>query len=230
MSDTKINLYEKIINIRVEFQKNPPKATGNLNITQNQSFNYLELKDFLPKLNQLCAEYKIFNHISFSDNIATLKIIDIEEPTNEVVFETPFISNIQIGKCNAMQNCGGAQTYARRYLYYLAYDIQANDLSDYVASRGLNENTSHNSNYNSKSASAKQIGWIKSLIKKADTQTKNAIKQKYDLEKLSAKSASEIIELLKDNPKPKKEPAKEEIVEEEFPECLQDNDNNDIIF
>ena len=195
-----INLSQKITNIRVEFQKNPPEATGNIKIGQTHAFNYLELKDFLPKLNDLCNEQKVFNHITFSENIATLKIIDMENPKDELIFETPFITSIQIGNCNAMQNCGGAQTYARRYLYYLAYDIQANDLSDYVANRGLNENTSHNSNYNSKSASAKQIGWIKSLVKKADAQTKNAIKQKYDLEKLSAKSASEIIKLLKDNP------------------------------
>lgn len=227
-----LGLLQKITNIRVEFQKNPPEATGNIKIGQTHTFNYLELKDFLPKLNDLCNEQKVFNHITFSESTATLKIIDMENPKDELIFETPFITSIQIGNCNAMQNCGGAQTYARRYLYYLAYDIQANDLSDYASSRGI---VNSNSNYNAKPANVtsnlatdKQKNYIQKLLKTADAQTKNAIKEKYDLEKLTSKEASAIIESLKNNPKPKKETPKKELVDEEFPDFL--NDDSDIAF
>ena len=223
-----LGLLQKITNIRVEFQKKPPEATGNIKIGKEHTFNYLELKDFLPMLNNLCNENRIFNHITFSDDKAILKIIDIDNPKDELIFETPFLKDIQIGNCNAMQNCGGAQTYARRYLYYLAYDIQANDLSDYASSRGISNTVNSNSNYNAKPASEKQKDLIKKLIKKADEQVKNDIKIKYDSAKLTSKEASEIIDLLNNSAKSKKETPKEELIDEELPDCL--NDDADIAF
>ena len=91
-----------------------------------QKFNYFELGDFLPQINEIFNELKLYSHFNLYQDKAKLVIICTE--TNEQVqFTTP----IQQVKENAkMQDIGAIHTYSKRYLYYNALEIIENDLID----------------------------------------------------------------------------------------------------
>lgn len=113
----------KLQKARVMLQEKDLKKTG---YNPFQKFNYFELSDFLPHINKIFDELKLYSHFNLYKDKAKLVVICTE--TNEQVqFTTP----IQQLKENAkMQDIGAIHTYAKRYLYYNALEIVENDLID----------------------------------------------------------------------------------------------------
>lgn len=121
-----MNIYEKIQLVKEEFLKKNIKKSG-----QNKfaGFSYYELSDITPPLIELCNKYKLFTAFRFDKEMATLEIINIEEP-KEMIFYTSPMEELELKGCNRIQALGGTETYQRRYLYMSAFDIIEADLFD----------------------------------------------------------------------------------------------------
>jgi len=119
----KLNIYEKIQKAKVELSRLELKKTG-----KNQSMKYFELGDFLPALNLILVDYKLFTEISFGD-MAILTITNAEKPDERVTYTSP-MAEAKLRNCHDVQNLGAAQTFLRRYLYMNAFDIVEGDILD----------------------------------------------------------------------------------------------------
>ncbi len=119
-----MNIYEKIQTIRCELQKLNLKKSG-----KNQNFPYYELADFLPKINELCLEHKLFPFVVFGPELAVLTIVDGAKPEDSVIFTSP-MAEAQLKNCHPIQNLGAVETYQRRYLYMAAFEIVEHDALD----------------------------------------------------------------------------------------------------
>ena len=92
-------------------------------------FEYYELADITPAILQFCVENKLYTHTSFDNENATLTIINVEKPEEILIFTSP-MRDLDLKGCNAIQNLGGVETYQRRYLYLMAFDIVEPDEFD----------------------------------------------------------------------------------------------------
>lgn len=126
--DDKMNLIEKLTSMRAELQAFNLKKSGN-----NNGRKYFELADFLPHINDLCKKYRVGCVVSFTEEEATLTMIDGENIEHKLSFTSPFGSATLKG-CHEVQNIGAVETYQRRYLYMTAFEIveyEMLDSSDY---------------------------------------------------------------------------------------------------
>ena len=129
-------IYEKLQKCRVELQNLKLKKSGKNNYA---GFEYFELKDFLPTVNELFAKNKMFSNFSMTSEIAELEIIDCEDKTS-VKFTSP-IAELELKGCNKIQALGGTHTYLKRYLYINALEIVEADLFDAVTGKEEPETT-----------------------------------------------------------------------------------------
>lgn len=123
-----MNIYEKLQNMRVELQQKNIKKSGR---NKFAGYDYFELSDILPPINELQAKYKTCSFVSFNSEEATLKIVNAEDPKEEIVFVSP-IAGLNLKGAHEIQNLGGIQTYSRRYLYLNAFEIIENEFFDAV--------------------------------------------------------------------------------------------------
>jgi hypothetical protein len=126
MSEEKINIFQKLQKSRVELQQKKIKKSGK---NTYSNYEYFELGDFLPAINEICLKNGISPIFHFSNELATLTIFDADNTESTLVFETP-IDIASLKGCNNIQNIGGTQTYARRYLYMMAFEIAESDFID----------------------------------------------------------------------------------------------------
>ena len=121
-----MNVYEKLNQARVELQGKKLKQTGDNTFA---GYKYYDLKDFLPTVNEIFKELKLFSHISFNAEVATMKVINTEKPDEYIEFTSP-MAEANLKGCHPIQNIGAVQTYQRRYLYMMALEIVENDALD----------------------------------------------------------------------------------------------------
>ena len=121
-----LNIYEKLQKVRVELQGKNLKKSGENKFAK---YKYYELGDFLPTINKLFLENKLFSQVTFTSEEAMLRVVDIEKPESYVVFTSP-MSEADLKGCHAIQNLGAVQTYQRRYLYMTALEIVEHDALD----------------------------------------------------------------------------------------------------
>ena len=126
----KLNLYEKITNIKSDFLKANVKKSGK---NKFANYTYYELADITPVLIELCKQYKVFTKFSYTKEFATLEIVNIENPSERETYTSP-MEELDLKGCNKIQALGGTETYSRRYLYMSAFDIIENDMFDAVIS------------------------------------------------------------------------------------------------
>lgn len=124
--DKPMNIYEKLLDVRCKLQKLNLKKTGENKFAK---YFYYELQDFLPTINILCNETKLIPLISFNSEFAVMTLVDAEKPEDKVVFTSP-ISSADMKGCQPVQNLGGLETYQRRYLYVMAFEIVEHDALD----------------------------------------------------------------------------------------------------
>lgn len=118
-----MNIYEKVQAIRVELNRAGLKMSGKNDYAK---YDYFELSDFLPKLNELMQSHKMTAVPSFSLERATLTAINIEAPEERFTIESPF-GGAELKGCHDVQNIGAVETYQRRYLYQAMFDISEKD-------------------------------------------------------------------------------------------------------
>lgn len=120
-----MSIYAKLAKARVKLQKENLKKTGN-----NRSFKYFELKDFLPRVNEIFDELKMCAVVRYSSELATLTIYDCEKDES-IEFTSPMVQKA-LPSGTEIQNLGAIQTYQRRYLYLTALEIVEDDLVDSI--------------------------------------------------------------------------------------------------
>lgn len=179
-----MNVYEKLQKCRVELQNKSLKKSGN---NKFAGYKYFELQDFLPEVNKLCLEHKLFTHTSFTQDVATLNIINAEKPDEIITFTSPQ-AEVSLKGCHAIQNIGAVETYQRRYLLMLAFEIVEADKLD--ATTGADETEIEkqvltNTQINDLYALAEKAGFDKEtadkqIKKKFKTETQYITKENYD--------------------------------------------------
>jgi hypothetical protein len=129
-----MNIYEKLQDCRLKLSKAELKKSGKNAYTGG---SYFELGDFLPKLTEIMNENKLTSVITFDEEMATLTLIDCEKPEDTIVFTSP-MRGATLKGTHPIQNLGAVETYSRRYLYTIAFDIVESDTLDKVQSAQTN--------------------------------------------------------------------------------------------
>lgn len=153
--DVRRNLNESIIKIRVDLQNSKLKKSGK---NKFAGFDYFELADFLPRLNELMLEEGINDNFRITNDLATLTLIKGEEKQEYtmpfVIFDTPLTFKkdkngnyvkdkngeyVQVQSMQDIQYLGALNTYYKRYLYLNAFGITDGEVIDSMDNEGLKE-------------------------------------------------------------------------------------------
>lgn len=134
------NVYQRLLMARSKFlDANVEKSGKNMHLC----FTYFELEDIVPTAIRIFNEVGLISVVNFTPDVATMEIINTENPDESVSFVAPFnqiqpiISNNTGGKAtNEMQALGSSITYMRRYLYMIALDICESDSIDANLGKG----------------------------------------------------------------------------------------------
>lgn len=140
------NLNESIIKIRVDLQNSKIKKSGK---NKFANFDYFELSDFLPRLNELMLQEGINDNFKITNDMATLILIKGEEKQEYtipfVIFDTPLTYKkdksgnylkdkngeyIQVPSMQDIQYLGALNTYYKRYLYLNAFGVTDGEIID----------------------------------------------------------------------------------------------------
>ena len=179
-----MNIYEKMQIAKLSILKANLKKSGE---NKFAGFKYYELADIVPTIIQICNDIKLFTSISFSNDYATLEIINAEEPTEKLLYSSP-MKELELKSCNQIQALGGVETYQRRYLYMSAFDIIENDMFDAVEPEPVDSTI----NASIESALRKMI----INHKKSDEEVKAVLKE-LKHEKLNELKVSEVVKFRK---------------------------------
>lgn len=197
-----MNLNESIINIRVKLQNAKLKKSGK---NKFAGFDYFELSDFLPKLNELMLEEKINDRFYIKDDYATLEIQKGEEVNVYtmpfVLFDTPTNRRedrdtgeiYEVKSMQDIQYLGALNTYYKRYLYLNAFGITDGEVID-----SMNNNELGSEPKTERKASVGQLA----VLEKLSDENKEKVYAKYSvkaMEELTLRQASEVISMLKGN-------------------------------
>lgn len=135
------NVYQKLIEAREKFLTSEINQSGK---NMQLSFKYFELKDIVPTITHIFKELGLLAVARFSDTVATLTIVNTDNPEETIAFPVPFnqiqpiVSNAGKQVTNDMQALGSSITYMRRYLYLIAMDICVNDEIEPTIDRNTN--------------------------------------------------------------------------------------------
>lgn len=118
-----MNIYEKLQKARVELQNSGLRMGGH---NKFADFKYFELKDFLPKVNEIFEKLKLFSKFDLLENEGVLTVINIEKTDETITFVTPKAEIVLKGQ-NGLQMIGSTHTYLKRYCYLNALEIVEDD-------------------------------------------------------------------------------------------------------
>lgn len=121
-----MNVFEKLQAARVKLQNSKLKKSGKNGYS---GFTYYELADFIPTVNSIFDELKLFSNFSIIDGVAYLTIINSEKTDEQTQFVMP-TTKLELKGCTAIQALGGVNTYCKRYLYLNALEIVEADMLD----------------------------------------------------------------------------------------------------
>lgn len=114
--------------VRAELSQTTLKKSGH---NKFAGFDYFELSDFLPTIQQLCAKYNICPVFVAGREEATLTVYSCEDDS-VIAFSVPAV-RVEMKGANAIQMLGAEQTYLRRYCYMAAFEISESDAVDAVS-------------------------------------------------------------------------------------------------
>jgi len=120
-----MKVYKKLIDARNMLQTKELTKSGH---NKFAGYKYFELSDFLPSIQQIFQEVGLVDVISFTAEVATMTIFDVEDGSS-IVFTSP-MGSASLKGCHEVQNIGAVETYQRRYLYTTAMAIVESDALD----------------------------------------------------------------------------------------------------
>ena len=194
MENKELNLNESIIKIRVKLQNSKIKKSGK---NKFAGFEYYELGDFLPKLNELMLEENINDLFTIENDEVKLVLMKGEEKQEYKmpfrIFETPLTKD---GKQSMqdIQYLGALNTYYKRYLYLNAFGITDGEVIDSMNSEEIKKPIKQETK--EILITEKQIELIKELDQE---RVKKALEyyEKENIEDLTLVQASQLIKKLK---------------------------------
>lgn len=188
-----MNLNESIIKIRVELQNAKLKKSGK---NKFAGFDYFELADFLPKLNELMLSEGLNDRFYIKDDLATLEIQkggEINTYTMPfVMFETPTNRREdkitgEVYEAKSMQDIqylGALNTYYKRYLYLNAFGITDGEIIDSMNNEEIKSEPK---------ATPKQIELLLKIYKDDNLSKLLELNKIKKIEDITMKKASELI-------------------------------------
>jgi hypothetical protein len=120
-----MSVHKKLMEARFELLNTPLKKTGH---NKFAGYYYFELGDFLPQVQVIFRNLGLCGYISYSPDVASLSIIDIEDGTSIVI--TSPMADANLKGAHPIQNLGAVETYTRRYLWVTAMEIVEHDVLD----------------------------------------------------------------------------------------------------
>lgn len=127
-----MSVHKKIMQARVELLGTQLKKSG---FNKFAGYSYFELGDFLPTIQIIFNRVGLCGVVSYTAEMATLTIVDVEDST--VVVITSPMAEANLKGTHPIQNLGAVETYQRRYLWMTALEIVEHDALD--ASTGQDE-------------------------------------------------------------------------------------------
>ena len=118
-------VHKKLMQARMLLQNAPLKKSGH---NKFAGYNYFELGDFIPTINQIFNEVGLCGVVSYDSEIASLTITDTDDGTNIII--TSPMAEANLKGCHPIQNLGAVETYTRRYLWVTAMEIVEHDALD----------------------------------------------------------------------------------------------------
>lgn len=119
------NVFAKLQEARIKLQSTKLSKSGK---NKFAGYEYFELGDFLPAIQSICNDVGLCGVVSFTDTDARLTIHDVESDA-VIVFNSP-MSTAALKGAHEIQNLGAVQTYLRRYLWTIAFEIVEHDALD----------------------------------------------------------------------------------------------------
>jgi hypothetical protein len=120
-----MSVYKKLMAARVKLQATELKKSGN---NKFAGYNYFELGDFLPAIQQIFNEIGLCGIVSYDIEYARLCITDVED--GSAITITSPMAEAQLKGSHPIQNLGAVETYQRRYLWMTAMEIVEHDAID----------------------------------------------------------------------------------------------------
>ena len=124
------SVHKKLMQARIKLQATQLKKSG---LNKFAGFQYFELGDFLPQIQQIFSEIGLCGVVSFDTQLATLTITDTEDGSN-IVLTSP-MAEANLKGVHPIQNMGAVETYSRRYLWVTALEIVEHDALDATTGR-----------------------------------------------------------------------------------------------
>lgn len=121
-----MSVYKKLMQARINLQGMAIKKGGR---NEFAKYNYMELADFLIPAQQIFHDLGLCGVVSFTSELASLAIIDVDKPEDRIVITSP-MSSASLKGCHEIQNVGAVETYQRRYLWVTALEIVEHDAID----------------------------------------------------------------------------------------------------
>lgn len=204
------SLNESIISIRVELQNAKLKKSGK---NKYAGFDYFELADFLPKLNELMLKERVNDRFYIKDGYAVLELQKFGETNTYtmpfVLFDTPVNKKynkdldeyFDVKSMQDIQYLGALNTYYKRYLYLNAFGITDGDVIDSMDNDDLESvPKQEKKTMQVTNITPNQLELIKRLS--VEQQAKILTKYNVDtLDKLTVAQASELIANMKGDKK-----------------------------
>lgn len=188
------NIYQKLQDCKAELQTKDLKKTGKNAFAK---YDYWELADFLPTVISLFKKFGLCSFFSFGTEIATLTIVNAEQPEERIELTSPMAA-ADLKGCHAIQNMGAVETYQRRYLYMAALDISEPDALD--ATQGKQPNKSNGqpteTSQETRETKLKVIDMLVKKLKLTETYLKKNLKANYGNENLSELSDEHLDKVL----------------------------------
>ena len=176
----KKNIYTKLMEVRVKFHGLELKKSG---LNKFAGFKYYELGDFLVPATKLLQEANLCPMISFNNELATLTLINGDEPSEQITFTSP-MRDLELKGTNAVQNLGGVQTYLTRYLYIQLLNIVEADVFDATSGKDNKDNDVISEAQSKRLfmlAKGKDTDKVKAIVSKYGfSSSKNITKDKYN--------------------------------------------------
>ena len=176
----KKNIYTKLMEVRVKFHSLELKKSG---LNKFAGFKYYELGDFLVPATKLLQEANLCPMISFNNELATLTLINGDEPSEQITFTSP-MRDLELKGTNAVQNLGGVQTYLTRYLYIQLLNIVEADVFDATSGKDQKDNDVISEAQSKRLfmlAKGKDTDKVKAIVSKYGfSSSKNITKDKYN--------------------------------------------------
>lgn len=189
-----MNIYEKLQKARVELQSLGLKMGGH---NKFADFKYFELKDFLPKVNEIFEKLKLFSKFDLLENEGVLTVINIEKTDETITFVTPKAEIVLKGQ-NGLQMIGSTHTYLKRYCYLNALEIVEDDAINAIIDK---DKYSKQQELTEKEQIQKAVEYINSHLKGNEKEVNKYLEfnSTDDLSKIPIKELEKLCNYIKNN-------------------------------